>query len=392
MDVAQSAATVSSGEDLDVVLGRFQNWAKTQRSKLGKSVSSGPKLPPECREISYEQAMQASSFRRPANPVPGIDSINPANPTDTVNQKDLADRNVSPLRADARQISRMDQSIEAEGGADLPIGSTEDPDTQLAGLRFARAAQTISDALGLKSATEVVSVAVDNDLIEAFPVNRAKRSEADPPASGDTLTPPHVEGSGAAQFAQSALEDSDVATGVNFHDALQLALISSNSQQTTLSISHESETVRAQAPYTRRTLTAEAAVAGVYPTAGLHLRERAQCSKPSGIDGSGSETSLAESIYLRQSVLGLDEPKDQVEVALARLYRQHSQGELPVPRNFPAMGKFVRRLTGYFVPRPYRRAPDTSLVVVGERTDLPHPLSQQISSPSALAEPCRYSG
>ena len=55
------SATALNGEELDVVLGRFQSWAATQRPK---SVPAS-NLPREAREISYEQALRTSSYRRP---------------------------------------------------------------------------------------------------------------------------------------------------------------------------------------------------------------------------------------------------------------------------------------------------------------------------------------
>jgi len=54
-------------ENLDAVLGRFQNWAKTQRVKSGDATPLSTKLPAEAREISYEQALRASSYRRAVN-------------------------------------------------------------------------------------------------------------------------------------------------------------------------------------------------------------------------------------------------------------------------------------------------------------------------------------
>ncbi len=64
-----------SGEDLDAVLGRFQTWAATRRTK-GENASEGVRLPREAREVSYEEALQASSYIRPM----GFTSLDPLVP------------------------------------------------------------------------------------------------------------------------------------------------------------------------------------------------------------------------------------------------------------------------------------------------------------------------
>ena len=55
------------GEDLDVVLGRFKNWAETRRGKPSASPGAGDgygRSLGEAREVSYEEALRASGYRR----------------------------------------------------------------------------------------------------------------------------------------------------------------------------------------------------------------------------------------------------------------------------------------------------------------------------------------
>ena len=68
-----------NAEDLDGVLARFQDWAKTRQSqpssKYGSTAGIGrgaasrkASLGGGVRELSYEQALRASSYRRLAYP------------------------------------------------------------------------------------------------------------------------------------------------------------------------------------------------------------------------------------------------------------------------------------------------------------------------------------
>src|SRR5277367_1518299 len=64
-------------EDIDSILGRFQDWANARRDQSASrnAMNSGrgpalrkPNLGGGVRELSYEQALRASSYRRQAYP------------------------------------------------------------------------------------------------------------------------------------------------------------------------------------------------------------------------------------------------------------------------------------------------------------------------------------
>src|SRR5271154_7024409 len=80
---ASGSAPGSNGEDLDLVLGRFKDWAETRRAKTFAASGSGiaalpiiAKSPLEARELSYEEALRASRYRRPAD-LAAIDPLLP---------------------------------------------------------------------------------------------------------------------------------------------------------------------------------------------------------------------------------------------------------------------------------------------------------------------------
>lgn len=57
-------------EDLDVVLGRFKDWAETRRARPSVNPGLGTGLGRplgEAREVTYEEALRASSYRRSAD-------------------------------------------------------------------------------------------------------------------------------------------------------------------------------------------------------------------------------------------------------------------------------------------------------------------------------------
>src|SRR5271170_961827 len=66
-----SPALSPKSEDLDVVLGRFKDWAETRRGKPSANsrvgAGSGRSLG-DAREVSYEEALRASSYRCSVDP------------------------------------------------------------------------------------------------------------------------------------------------------------------------------------------------------------------------------------------------------------------------------------------------------------------------------------
>ena len=375
MDVVQTAAqstgTAPNGEDLDVVLGRFQSWAKTQRNKLGKTALSS-KLPLECREISYEQAMQASSRRRPVNPVVLPDPIKSVDPA---HAKDFASLNAMPATTQGVKIPATDPSVAAGGDASSAIGSSAE--SHRAGRRFAQAAQTISDALGRKPAIEDVPDAVNSGVVEAFPLPPPEQSGLQTSTSIDADSHPALHRTEGGKAAQPYPEAMDVGAAVNFHAVLERALISGDIRKQILEASHDRPGVQPQAA-PRPNREAIDGTAKIPFDLGQDILNRQRSS--TNIVGSPSQTSLAESFYPPECEPAGHEPEDRVAIGLARLYRQHSSGDLPVPRSLPSITKFGRSLTAYLMRRSYRPEINAPRLLMSERADHPHSLSEQITS------------
>jgi hypothetical protein len=406
MDVAQSgtesAGFSPKGEDLDVVMGRFQSWAKTQRINLGKSIPSSSKLSPESREISYEQAMRVSSYRRPMDPpdltdLTGLGSLGPL-PAKVHSDRSPVANVPIPMAAAAVKVSAsyLRQPV---AGDTVPIEELGTADVPLASLRFAQAAQAISSAPDLEPLLEIVSVATAKETAvhpgkrsksrtaaKTIPVVEASNRKTAAAKSAQTTSrkrrvPKTVQQTISTQVAPLMqlssekaidLECRESGTEAHFDDVFERAIAAGAAKQfpnvtyeraalnsLTAQISDE-EKVRLESMGAKANLS----VASYYRECGLHGEQTTSETR-------GSQTDLAESIYLRQCALGVDELNDQVEVALARLYKQHSPGSLPVPRKLPPFAEILRRFARYFRHRTWPRPTLAPAVRANDRANLP---------------------
>lgn len=400
---ARDSGIAPNGENLDGVLGRFQQWTQTGRSrppaKLGGRAKAGRgddaavgRLSGEAREVSYEQALRASRYRRPSLPDPIDPALPELSPTKAANSKSNGQERVLPeVQWDDGHAGGM---TTLGKGAPLPrfaaasgTVATESPSTAtpspLPGTpprsktEERPAAAAVSPSSKSASPAEKKSPPVDASRKRANPTRRAEapRTEsglgttrsagASPPevkapakrhpvkAERETTKPkakPHAaRPTGARLMKSQPAEDSTPARREEssqpaFREMLESAALEVPAAATlkngavtalTLCITQE-EKARLEADATKANLSVPD-----------YLRECALGGKQTRIESRSSQANLCVAVYLRQGVLGPDELRDQVEMALSRLYGQQAQAAPAPPHGISALpgilGSFARR-------------------------------------------------
>jgi hypothetical protein len=304
-----STGAGATTEELSVVLGRFQSWAAGRKKPSPENLSDKPgknesrpgnssALSSDVREISYDQALRASRYRR-------LDDVYPPDP--------IPD---APLHATNGQTPIGNRTVKEDSLPPLKRGS-EDEDLDLKSrvsrwpeVSFIRAASAVADFPATMRQPNVVSVPL-----------------VDPAPAAPLLDAPM---SVPASVAQVAAERAETAEQVGLEEP------DLRNRQDTLAAANfevEAETAKASSSHGSRPATtfSEALKRASAKTA--HASTRSVCLTLQAADGeqarlqeSAAKASLSSAVYLRQCSLGMDDLKVQIEIALSRA-RREEQGK-----------------------------------------------------------------
>ncbi|AXC11648.1 hypothetical protein ACPOL_2324 [Acidisarcina polymorpha] len=319
MNGAQNGASEpgsgTSVEDLDVVLGRFQNWTMIAQGKSGDRAKDPPgstkaKLAGEAREISYEQALKASRYRRPAemNNGPAVPKAAPnlqteaaPDPVRSAAEPDpsihATHRNIESTMWDEVGVNRPLRRLDPLKGNPLTVQTKEGDGRMAAGGTDAIA--TVSQ--GIKAA------AMDS------------RVEISSPAVGATKLAPQASQS-AANRSRKQLSQKTTATSGDASASMLAALIKSKAE-----FASSSAKRKAIAPAVfKDVLREQEALASVVSSAAplvecpraTLLTLRVSDAEQMQIEASAARADLSVSAYLRKSALGLADPRREMEVTL----------------------------------------------------------------------------
>jgi len=384
MDGAQTGTETSGlgpkADNLDVVLGRFQNWAKAQRIKPGKAAAQATKLPAEVREISYEQALRASSYRRPAHPPTDTTYVGPLPPeiktdpnpkatspvaqplivnvpednsspvatipgtpqkedSEYLNQRGPEFRFTAAAQAIAQDAATPNSVSEASPLAASPTHAQRQTTAQGSKSPAADPAQAETQAVQTKSAKPAPSSAKKPHPAKR-PVQKSRKAGSQAKAAKSVV--PGVAGIAAKPNEINARQTAPEAhdhqpSESNFPEALKNAITVGTPKPTpstpVLNITVErgpvnSLTLRISDQEKTRL---ETGAARANLALSDYLLQCALGAEQTPTHDRIAQTDLSESIYLRQYALGVDELRGQMKLALSRLNRQHPQNTLPPP-------------------------------------------------------------
>lgn len=283
-------------EDLDGVLGRFQDWANARRdqpiSKYGSIVtksrgaaSQKANLAAGARELTYEQALRASSYRRTANPEATAASPRTLGPQPTANSQ-----------AESPELH----------SATSPRYATATAGT----VKPAPASKTISTADSGKIRT-IRSRGSRAEIDTAAARIPRSRGAAPKPQSRDESRPP-----------RSSFEP-------------PVAVVSLAPEVTRLQSSTPARKPHRTQPAFREVLQGTAGLAasakanGVSESKSIALSLRVSDADQARIQACAARANLSMSAYLRQCALGVDALRDQVELAIGELQRQEALSAAP---------------------------------------------------------------
>jgi hypothetical protein len=311
-------------EDLDRVLSRFQKWSGTQSgtaaSKSGSPSNTGRTNPSKkanlaagARELSYEQALRATSYRRQIYQVP---STPPA----------------------------------ANAGAELPdLGSV------------ATAAEKTLSASAFKASSDRPPKVPNN----VEPRARRARMAAPPvveiaPAAVVGATKRRKKASGAGLKSSVRTGGGNSTPRPNLAPVVPVGPPSTESNQPRNSTSSRASSIQpaiAQ-PAFREVLQQSAGLAATAKDSAavenktIALSLRVSDAEQARIQACAARANVSVSAYLRQCALGVEELRDQVELALGELRKQDAQkAALPGLSQIPRILRQVaagwfRRLRG----------------------------------------------
>jgi len=292
-------ASDPKSEDLDVVLGRFKDWAETRRSKPsanpGMGTGTGRSLG-EAREVSYEEALRASSYRRSVD-LAAMDPLLPE--LDCEKAVRVTPEGSEPRLAEPPWEEDLTPRV-------LRVGQTNWP-----ALRFVKTAEAIT---------------------------------TDPPSletGADSLDGPHFVTQIAAEDQQPT-ETLSLGAKIGVVEAPGVtAAVPHNAEAVQVAVQPKAVT-KAKPPATPRKQLRQPAfrdvlkgtaalVAAAQPGAALErgkstsLTLRVSDGEQARIQACAAQANLSVSAYLRQCALGVDDLRNQVELALSTLHQQQAR-------------------------------------------------------------------
>jgi hypothetical protein len=336
-----SAGLGANGEDLNVVLGRFQSWAATRAqtqpaTPLTKPITTqggagAGKDAGDAREISYEQALRASRHRRPSNSSTG----SPPNFMKKRAERSGSNNNGAIGAPPADPSSRRH---EAEGLEMRPL------EHRWPEVRFAKASAALV-------AAHMEEAPTPNPAPSAGQASHAKSSSrsAESPVSVPAI----------------AANTSRRATGIKRAAEKAVAAKPSPAAVVPLKIGpvQKPDSPRDQLQPTFRDVLKGTAAQATSPVGSSALSTgkstcltlRVSDGEQARIQACAAQANLSVSAYLRQCALGVDELRNQVEAALLKLQKEQER-ELPQP-GFAAIPGIFRRF-GMRCLQGFRRTGD----------------------------------
>lgn len=303
----------ADGEDLNVVLGRFQSWAAARKSPSSGSSSHKPgarekgsasaaALANEGREISYDQAVLASRYRR---------------------HEDLFAPD--PIPDSAPKVAEERLPIEGRAATpDVAPPATRWNDAENAELKsrvsrwpefsFNKAASAVADLQADVYRPTVVVDPVAVRVVDPAPAARFVEAPTSVPASFGPMT---AKGGGPAKQASP---DGPAKSG---HRVSPAAAVAEAPAEAAKPAPHDS---RAESTFSEvlERISAKAAAA---PVRSVCLTLQAADGEQARLQESGAKANLSSAVYLRQCSLGIDDLRIQIETALSRA-RREQQGKI----------------------------------------------------------------
>jgi hypothetical protein len=333
IETKNSAAT-PNGADVDVVMGRFQNWAEMRRPKnaapRGGEVSAANPAR-EIRDVSYEQALRASKYRRPSDPI----SLDPLLAADAA--ADNSPRaEPPPVRLQAAEEGRDERSIKRSPPAQQQPHPIELMAAAAPPLHIPQPLAPVME-LQPEAAVEAVPSETKTAVAKADAAQpiEVKSPEAKPPAARK-IAPErrNAASSGKGSAVRQAAAKSET-------EKLQPPEIEAAEPATTAAATetpHPANSTRRpdrSRPAFRDVLEGTAAlVAASQPVApplergkATVLTLRVSEAEQEQIQACAARANSSVSAYLRQCALGVDDLRQQVELALLNLRQREARSE-----------------------------------------------------------------
>jgi hypothetical protein len=309
-----SPGTGPNGEDLDVVLGRFQNWAKTRRqipapglgNKLGgyqnanSANSSIAKRTEEAQEVSYEHALRASRYRRPV---------------------DLAELDPPTKTSDAEKETgaKRDRKASSSARKSTPL-EMRPVENRWPKVQFPAKAPMTQP----RAEPKATSVSVDRPpcptpmKTTSMPASQREAQRQNPPANsgiGTSISSTPAKGRKVPPLQQASAA------------AYKPKPIRSAGSESRRNPPAFCDVLKGTAALVAGTLVvgSQDAPAALESAKVSCLTLRVSDTEQARIQACAAQANLSVSAYLRQCALGVDELRSQVEIALAKLR------EPPVP-------------------------------------------------------------
>jgi hypothetical protein len=280
-----------SGEDLDAVLGRFQVWTQKYRAKPGAGSGEG-------REVSYEQALRASSYRRPTEFEP------------------------APLREAAKE--RFPGADDEEAS---PLVAGPEPETAPNG------------AWAENSFAATATNLTPEDIRPSGRVSPELQTE--PRAVHKPIVP--IEASAGVQVARGQREATPqrIEPAAVAVPAAVLPVVPHRGK-TRAAARNEPQPAFREVLKSTALATETSSRIGTERARSNALTLRVNDSEQARIVARAAEANLSVSAYLRQCALGVEELRGQVELALAALDERQSHYPPPGVSAIPGiLGRFV---------------------------------------------------
>ena len=312
-----------NAENLDGVLGRFQDWARARRdqpiSKCGAASGQGAgarkaNLAGGTRELSYEQALRASSYRRPEHPVASEISAQALKPQPAANPPAE-----SPEPDATTNVGGP--SITARVAKPRPAAPAETSNT--ADSRRVRAGRS-------KTSTPMQTAKVAASVPRLSQPATAAGVEGPPSGGGSerrnrgriTMPKSQVRSGNARRLPRPSPEPG-------------LSIVPPLTAGTRPETSTPNRPPQRAQPAFREVFKATAGLAATAKPDAIHacksiaLSLRVSDAEQARIQACAARASLSVSAYLRQCALGVDELRDQVELALDKLHQQDTKFTAP---------------------------------------------------------------
>jgi hypothetical protein len=311
---SSSTGLGANGEDLNVVLGRFQNWAATRSprateepgAKSRTATSKTERLLRDAREVSYEQALRASRYRRPGTAAP-LDPVANAVAESTDEPGSASDDRICstdlPNQAEEPVVRPWDRRWpEVNFAKPVPAAVASHAHAKTASASPGRPVAATETKMASLSNESPVSVVARSTANTATKARSIKRAAQDAPVAKPARAAASAAATAKTETIRPALPSRRRDSQPAFRDVLKgTAALASSGGPSSLT--------------TAKSTT---------------LTLRVSDSEQARILACAAQANLSVSAYLRQCAIGVDELRDQVQIALAKL-RKEQERIIPPP-------------------------------------------------------------